>query len=43
MTAPDGKKVLSFCTVNFTRHEEMASFEQEFNKAVESLKEDAKQ
>ena len=34
-----GKRALAHCTCNFTRHEDMASYEEEFGKAVECLKE----
>ena len=33
-----GKRIPAHCTCNFTRHEDMVSYEEEFGKAVESLK-----
>jgi len=33
----DNKKVLSYCTINFSKFEDMETFEKEYKKAVESL------
>ena len=32
-----GKRALAHCTCNFTRHEDMASYEEEFGKASKDL------
>lgn len=38
MTEPDGKKIVTHCVINFSRHEDMVEFESEYKKAMEAIK-----